>query len=327
MKTFKNFLIAMGTPHKIVISRGRVIVAALAMFACLGTTLAASPFFFTTGNPNGLLGALSRRSNVGLVETETADDFALQETTIITGATITGLIPLGTSVDDIKDLEVEVYHVFPLDSVNPPSGNVPTRANSPADLEIRTATRARSAGTLETEASVLNTSFDVTNTVANSLKVNAGGEGPVTGQEVEIRITFLSPIILTSGHYFFRPEVSLTNGNFLYLSGPRPIPGAPLTPDLQAWIRNGDLAPDWLRIGTDIIGAGNPPNPPAPTFNMSFSLAGETVPEAGTPGQLNCKGQTTFALANQFGGVSEAASGLGFSGVDALQNGIALYCE
>jgi len=32
--------------------------------------------------------------------------------------------------------------------------------------------------------------------------------------------------------------------------------------------RNSDLAPDWLRIGTDIINNSTPP----PTFNMTFSL-------------------------------------------------------
>jgi hypothetical protein len=155
-----------------------VIVAALAMLAFLSTTLAASPFFFTTGNPNGLLGALSRRSNVGQVETETADDFALQETTIITGATITGLIPLGTSVDDIKDLEVEVYHVFPLDSVVPPSG-VPVRANSPSDLEIRRHARVREPRDRRERPEH---KFRRNQHGGRHLKVNAGGEGPVTGQ-------------------------------------------------------------------------------------------------------------------------------------------------
>ena len=48
----------------------------------------------------------------------------------------------------------------------------------------------------------------------------------------------------------------MAGGDFLYLSAPRPIvaPGTPFAGDLQAWIRNSDLAPDWLRIGTDIIG-------------------------------------------------------------------------
>jgi hypothetical protein len=50
-------------------------------------------------------------------------------------------------------------------------------------------------------------------------------------------------------------------------------PGTPISPDLQAWIRNSNLDPDWLRIGTDIVG-GAPP----PTFNMAFELDGSTVP-------------------------------------------------
>src|SRR5213594_400869 len=315
MNRFKTFLDGMRTPRRIAISRGSLIGAVLALTACLTTPLWAAPFFFATGSPNTLLGALSRRSSPGKVETETADDFVLQETTVITHATILGLIPTGTPLENIRDVEVEVYHVFPEDSdvsrtSGPPTFStsaVPTRNNSPSDSEIDTATRARTAGTLAVSARVLNTSFTVGTTVVNGITLRTGAEPSFTGDEVEITITFTSPIILPSGHYFFRPEVLLTSGDFLYLSGPRPIPGAPLTPDLQAWIRNGDLAPDWLRIGTDIIGAGNPPNPPAPTFNMSFSLAGETVPEAGTPGQANCKGQTTFALAHQFGGVSEAA--------------------
>ena len=38
------------------------------------------------------------------------------------------------------------------------------------------------------------------------------------------------------------------------------------------------LDPDWLRIGTDIVGGT-----PAPTFNMAFSLQGvNAVPEPST---------------------------------------------
>src|SRR4029453_4748363 len=39
-------------------------------------------------------------------------------------------------------------------------------------------------------------------------------------------------------------------------------------PDLQSWIRNDALAPDWLRSGTDLPGQG--------PFNAAFSLSGET---------------------------------------------------
>jgi protein with PEP-CTERM/exosortase system signal len=47
-------------------------------------------------------------------------------------------------------------------------------------------------------------------------------------------------------------------------------------PDLQSWTRDATLDPDWLRIGTDIVG-GNP----APTFNAAFSLTG-IAPDTGS---------------------------------------------
>ena len=58
----------------------------------LATPALAGTFFFTTGNADGRLGALSRSESSGKLETETADDFILTETTVINGATITGLI-------------------------------------------------------------------------------------------------------------------------------------------------------------------------------------------------------------------------------------------
>src|ERR1043166_3271536 len=301
----------------------------LAFSASVATPAGAATFSFTTGTPDGKLGALSRRASPGKLETETADDFILQETTVINRASIIGLVPLGTPVGNIKEVEIEMYHVFPLDSVQPPSGNVPSRNNSPSDVEIDSATRARSSGTLKFSVDLRNAGLFVANTVVNGINklpnnVRTMGEGPVTGDEIEITITFTSPIVLPPGHYFFRPEVLLTSGDFLYLSAPRPIvsPGNPFVGDLQAWIRNSNLSPDWLRIGTDIIGGS-----PAPTFSMTFSLGGETVPEAGTPGQANCHGQTVSALARQFGGVSAAASTLGFSSVEAFQGAVGLLGE
>jgi hypothetical protein len=326
----------MRTARKSVLSRAGLIGAAFALSVCLTTPLWAAPFFFATGTPNGALGALSRRPSPGKIETETADDFFLTETTVISHATIFGLLPVGTPLDNIHDVEVEVYHIFPLDSdvgrtSGPPTfstANVPTRVNSPSDVEIDTATRDRTGGTLEISAQVVSANFTVASTVVNNITLHGGSAGPATGEEVAIAITFTNPIILPAGHYFFRPEVLLTSGDFLYLSGPRPIVAPAGTPfptgvtDLQAWIRNSNLAPDWLRIGTDIIDGATPP-----TFNMAFSLTGETVPVTGTPGQPNCHGQTISALANQFGDINTAASSLGFSSVKSLQNGFSLFCE
>jgi hypothetical protein len=117
------------------------------------------------------------------------------------------------------------------------------------------------------------------NSVINGINAKpnqfTGGEGPVTGQEVQFNVLFTTPIILPADHYFFRPEVGLSSGDFLWLSAPKPITsGTPFLPDLQTWICNdgpGALAPDWSRIGTDITHQG--------PFNASFSLAGGVVPE------------------------------------------------
>ena len=285
----------------------------------------ADPFFFTTGNADGRLGALSRSESPGKIETETADDFILTKTTVIRGATITGLI--NAPLANVSNVEVEFYNKFPLDSVIPPSGRVLSRVNSPADVEIDAATRDGSEGTLSFSASQLNASFSVLSSVVNGINPTpsrTGGEGPASGEEVQITITFTKPILLPAGQYFFRPDVLVNGGDFLYLSAPR-SPGVPFVGDLQAWIRSSRLAPDWLRIGTDIIGAD--PGAAAPTFNMTFSLNGNTIPGAGIPGEPNCHGESVSALAKQFGGINAAASTLGFSSVDALQDSFKEFCN
>ena len=304
------------------------LLAALSVMVLSGAASAQDTrFFVSTGNTDGKLGALSRRPSADKKETETADDFDLKQTTVITGATITGVLVPATPLANIANVEVEMYHVFPLDSVTP-SGNVPSRVNSPSDVEIASATRDAVQGTLRFATTLLDPNFLVKNTVVNGINKKpfniTHGEGQTTGVEVEIDITFTTPILLPAGHYFFRPEVMVTGGDFLYLSAPRPIvsPGTAIAGDLQAWIRNSDLSPDWLRIGTDIIVDAS-----TPTYNMTFSLTGTTIQNPGTAGQANCHGQTISGLAAQFGSISAAASALGFSGVDALQNAFTGFCE
>jgi hypothetical protein len=103
---------------------------------------------------------------------------------------------------------------------------VPSRVNSPADVEIGSATRDANLRTLTFTPSVLNGNFFVQNTVVNRIQTKTGGDGSITGEEVEITIQFTTPIILPAGDYFFRPEVLLAADSafdFLYLSAPRPI--------------------------------------------------------------------------------------------------------
>jgi hypothetical protein len=250
--------------------RAKSWLAATALVACaLGGPARADSFFFSTGNPDGRMAMASRPSSAGKIEIEAADDFVLTSQTNLTSATFTGLLPLNATLSDVVDVRVEIYRVFPNDSdvgrtSGPPTfstDRVPTRVNSPSDVEFDD--RSAADHNLTFAPGILNPSFTAANSVLNGInpKPNqtTGGEGAVTGQEVQFNVVFTKPFSLPADHYFFVPQVQLSSGDFFWLSAPRPIvpPGTPFPPgstDLQAWIRNEDLAPDWLRVGTDIVG-------------------------------------------------------------------------
>jgi hypothetical protein len=269
-------------------------IAALSAAILMATPVSAGPFTFSTGSPDGLIATLARQASTGKLETETADDFVTTQTTLITNATFTGLLVGGATTADIKNVEIELYHVFPTDSTNPPSGRVLTRANSPSDNNF--AASDASLGQLSFKTTVLNASFSAANSVVNGIHAQpnqfTGGEGGVTGVEVQFNLTFITPFLLGADHVFFRPEVDLGSaGDFLWLSAAKPIVGGtPFAADLQSWIRNdgaGALAPDWERIGTDVTHQG--------PFNAVFSLSGTTdVPE---PSSLLLMGTAVPALA------------------------------
>jgi len=68
-----------------------------------------------------------------------------------------------------------------------------------------------------------------------------------------------------------------------------------VAPDLETWIRNGNIAPDWLRVGTDITAQG--------PFNASFSLTGDTDADGdGVPDSLDqCPDTPSGGLVNANG--------------------------
>jgi hypothetical protein len=226
--------------------------------------------------PTNAMATASTPSGNGFIEHESADDFLLASQQTITSATFTGLVPTGATIQEVR---LEIYRVFPKDSTVPPSGNVLTRANSPSDVAF--ATRDSNTAELSFTTKLLASSFTANNSVVNGIhkfpNQTTGGEGPVTGQEIQFSVTLISPIDLPADHYFFVPQVLLGNTDtpFLWLSAPRPPSLTPFTPDLQEWIRDANLDPDWSRVGTDIVGGTTPP-----TFNSAFSISGATtIPE------------------------------------------------
>jgi hypothetical protein len=267
----------------------------------LASQASADPFFFSTGNPDGKIATLSRPASPGKIQTETADDFVVTQSVVISEATFTGLLPAGAALTTISNVEIELYHVFPGESDTNRVLTVPTRANSPGDVEIDSATRDSANGSLAFSATIVNPSFTASNSVVNGINKKpaqkTNGEGSVTGEEVTITVTFDPPIALPTNHYFFRPEVLLSSGDFLWLSAPKPIvaPGTPFLTDLQSWIRNDALAPDWLRIGTDITAQG--------PFNAAFSLSGETDEDGdGIPDSVDlCPGTPEGAIVDANG--------------------------
>jgi PEP-CTERM motif len=258
----------------------------LSLLGCLCALPAAAetPFFFSTGDTDGKIATATRPESAGKFEIESADDFVLTHSTSITSATFTGLIPTGASASQVV---VEIYRVFPaLSDVGRTKGpptfstdNVPTRVNSPSDVALDS--RDSPSG-LTFSTFLVNPDFMALNSVQPggihfAPNETTGGDGSVTGEETLFATNFTTPFTLPAGHYFFVPQVLLDSGDFLWLSAPRPITGGtgPFMGDLQSWTRDDPgIAPDWLRVGADIVGDT--------TFNAAFSLTGAVIPEPST---------------------------------------------
>jgi hypothetical protein len=247
-------------------------LAALPLTLILGTTASAGTFFFSTGAPDGRIASASYPEGRGKTEHESADDFILTGRTVLQTASFTGVLFHGGPGEG-REVNVELYHLFPQDSNPTRPPQVPTRMNSPADEAFDA--RSSADGTLRFAVTVLSPNIGVANSVIDGINASpaqrTGGEGPVAGQEVRIDVVFERPFDLPADHYFLVPQVLLegVGGHFLWLSAPHPQ----FAGDLQMWVRKAELAPDWLRVGKDIVD-GNP----SPTFDGSFSLSGQTIP-------------------------------------------------
>jgi hypothetical protein len=257
-------------------------ILGLTLIACSQTI---ASIIVDTGGPTNGIAVATRPDSAGKTEIEAADDFIVGASgAFINSGTFTGILTGSVTVPTVQNVIVEIYRVFPLDSTNPPSGNVLTRANSPSDVALLS--RDASAAELSFSTLVLASSFTALNSVQPGgihpkPGQTTGGNGPVSGQEVQFNFSFTSPFLLPPDHYFFVPQVQVSGGEFFWLSGDRPLTGSDVgpVPDLQMWTRDAALDPDWSRVGTDIAGGTTPP-----TFNGAFSLDATAAPEPATFG-------------------------------------------
>ena len=198
----------------------RALIALAAVGLAASLPAAATQFFFSTGNADGLMATASRPDAGGAFEIESGDDFLLTNPTRIESATFQGLLTGNMSVADIGEVRVEIYRVFPLDSdvgrtSGPPTfstSQVPTRVNSPSDVALLD--RDTGSGNLAFTTADLG-SFVASNSVTPGgihpiPGQTTGGNGPASGEQVTFNVDFTTPFTLAPGHYFFVPQVQST---------------------------------------------------------------------------------------------------------------------
>ena len=290
--------------------RKNFVLATIAAGLALATPAFAGDFFFTTGNADGLLGALSRSDSPGKVETETADDFVLTQTTIISGATIVGLV--NAAVANITNVEVEVYNRFrwtrSVSSVGATCSRASTRRRTSKSMPPR-AMEAWERSVLPQRQ--LSANFHRTEHRGKRHQPESEPAGPAarvatSGAEVEDhhhvhqadpsarRSLFLSPGGVGGG-WRFPVAVGAAGRSWR--------PARRSRSDLQAWIRNARLAPDWVRIGTDVIVPRR-----AAHVQHDVLAGGRHHPRRRYPGRPELPRDSISALARQFGGIRNAAS-------------------
>src|SRR5262245_34663986 len=142
--------------HKEAFLMQKYILCAAGIGLCMTSAAALADFSFSTGNPDGLIATASRPPSAGKIETETADDFMITQQTQLTTATFVGLLT-GTGSLSFPRVTVDIYRVFPNDSATTRTIGVPTRANSPGDVELTGADT--NEGNMSFTTAVLNPTF------------------------------------------------------------------------------------------------------------------------------------------------------------------------
>jgi hypothetical protein len=198
----EQVVIKRGNDAHLSIPRPAALLTAAFALSMLGSATCSADVIYNNLTPNNSMAAASRPGSGGVFEIESADDFVLTTSTSITGASFIGLLVPGIGgIPSISEIVIEIYRVFPNDSnvgrtSGPPTFStpeVPTRVNSPSDVATDSRDSA-TAGDLTFLTALLNPSFTTVNSVQPggihpSPLQTTGGNGPLTGQEIQFNVT------------------------------------------------------------------------------------------------------------------------------------------
>ena len=133
----------------------------------------------------------------------------------------------GASLSDVADVQIEIYRVFPLDSDVRTSApdirtpHVPTRVNSPSDVEFDD--RSAAADNLTFTPGIIRSSFTAANSVLNGIhpipNFHTGGDGAVTGQEVQFNVIFSTAVLPARRSLLLRAPGAVSERRFLLALG------------------------------------------------------------------------------------------------------------
>ena len=237
---------------------------------------------------------LSQITGSGNPKPEAADDFIVNDPTRVSRLSLLAVLvnPSSDPFRGVEELEVEVFNLYPLDSdlSRVPATN---RDGGPADDDFIELEDEPDGTELQYSVTVLDDAFSVDTTIGmvdGVPPIPGGGlpieEAGITGELVQIDVTFPEPFDLAPGRYWLELTAEMENdGLFYWAQGTRP-PISPTDPaiDDQTWYRTkrgaNTLDVDWVRVanvlGDDIF--GDPIETPA--FNAAFQIHGETIPES-----------------------------------------------
>jgi hypothetical protein len=183
----------------------------------------------------------------------------------------------------------------------------------------------RPEGTLN--GGILNGFFGVTvnGSLGNELFVGKPGGQATEEYVIEHRGGFgqvssgVATVVGQTALLVVRADFLAGNDQFTLYVNPAPGAPEPTTGVVKSDLNLGSVT----RIGIYSTGAFS-----VDEIRLGAAYADVTPrsPFAGTPGAANCHGKTVSALAQQYGGLANAASSLGYASVAALQAAITSFC-